>query len=38
MKKIFAPVLAALMLLPLLCGCGTGTAEAELTTVRLCRP
>ena len=35
MKKIFAPVLAALMLLPLLCGCGTGTAEAELTTVRL---
>ena len=34
MKKIFAPVLAALML-PLLCGCGTGTAEAELTTVRL---
>ena len=35
MKKIFAPVLAALMLLPLLCGCGTGTAEVELTTVRL---
>ena len=35
MKKIFAPVLAALTLLPLLCGCGAGTAEAELTTVRL---
>ena len=35
MKRIFAPVLAALTLLPLLCGCGAGTAEAELTTVRL---
>lgn len=34
MKKIIAPVLAALMLLPLLSGCG-GAAETGLTTVRL---
>ena len=35
MKKIFAPILAALTLLPLLCGCGAGQTEKELTTVRL---
>ena len=33
MKKIFAPVLAALLLLPLLCGCGS--RDGKLTTVRL---
>ena len=30
MKKIFAPILAALTLLPLLCGCGAGQTEQEL--------
>ena len=35
MKKIFAPILAALTLLPLLCGCGAGQTEKEMTTVRL---
>ena len=35
MKKIFAPILAALTLLPLLCGCGAGQTEKELSTVRL---
>ena len=35
MKKIIAPVLAVLMLLPLLCGCGAGDGGKGLTTVRL---
>ena len=35
MKKIIAPVLAALMLLPLLWGCGAGDGGKGLTTVRL---
>ena len=35
MKKIIAPLLAALTLLPLLCGCGGGETARELTAVRL---
>ncbi len=35
MKKIIAPLLAALTLLPLLCGCGGGETTRELTAVRL---
>ena len=35
MKKIIAPVLAALTLLPLLCGCGAGDGGKDLITVRL---
>ena len=35
MKKIIAPLLAALTLLPLLCVCGGGETARELTAVRL---
>jgi len=35
MKKIIAPLLAVLTLLPLLCGCGGGETAQELTAVRL---